>query len=102
MTESETQLNRGLAALRLELPEAVHADFSKLLQARLEELQAPVPMLLHCPMCNERHYDVGEWATKVHHTHACQECGHVWRPAVAATMGVFYLPGFKNEPEEQS
>lgn len=56
----------------------------------------PIPMLLWCPSCGERHIDVGEFATKVHHTHACQHCGMVWRPAVVATVGVQWLPGFKN------
>lgn len=58
---------------------------------------APIPMLLHCPLCSARHIDEGAFATKVHHMHACQECGHVWRPAVVATVGVRFLPGFKNE-----
>lgn len=56
----------------------------------------PIPMLIHCPMCNERHIDEGPFATKPHHTHACQECGHVWRPAIVPTVGVRFLPGFKN------
>lgn len=58
---------------------------------------APVPMLLWCPECRGRHIDEGEFATKVHHTHACQHCGHVWRPAIVPTVGVQFLPGFKNE-----
>jgi rubredoxin len=57
----------------------------------------PIPMLLWCPSCGKRHIDVGEFATKVHHTHACQHCGMVWRPAVVATCGVQFLPGFKND-----
>ena len=61
--------------------------------------QQPIPMRLPCPSCGELHIDVGEFATKPHHTHACQECGHVWRPAVIPTTGVRFLPGFKNEPE---
>lgn len=56
-----------------------------------------VDMILHCPMCHERHIDEGEFKTKQHHTHACQHCGHVWRPAVVPTRGVRFLPGFKNE-----
>jgi hypothetical protein len=60
---------------------------------------APVPMILYCPMCAERHVDEGEFATREHHTHACQRCGHVWRPALVATVGVKFLPGFQNEPE---
>lgn len=57
----------------------------------------PIHMLLWCPECGERHVDVGEFANKVHHTHACQTCGHVWRPAILPTVGVRFLPGFKNE-----
>lgn len=56
----------------------------------------PVPMLLWCPQCTERHIDEGEFATKPHHTHACQGCGLVWRPAIGPTCGVRFLPGFKN------
>lgn len=59
--------------------------------------EQPIPMLLVCPECRQRHIDVGDFATKAHHTHACQVCGHVWRPAKVATVGVAFLPGFKNE-----
>lgn len=59
----------------------------------------PIPMLLHCPLCGERHIDRGDFATKVHHTHACQGCGHVWRPAIVPTVGVQFLPGFKDEDQ---
>lgn len=55
----------------------------------------PVSILLYCPECHERHVDEGQWATKPHHTHACQYCGFVWRPAVVDTVGVRYLPGFR-------
>lgn len=58
----------------------------------------PIEMLLWCPSCNERHIDQGEFATRPHHTHACQKCGLVWRPAVINTVGVTFLPGFK-DPE---
>lgn len=53
-------------------------------------------MLLWCPACGARHYDLGEFASKPHHTHACQSCGLVWRPAIVPTVGVQFLPGFKN------
>jgi rubredoxin len=55
-----------------------------------------IPMILTCPSCGGRHIDEGEFATKVHHTHACQHCGMVWRPAIVPTVGVQFLPGFKN------
>lgn len=55
-----------------------------------------VPMILNCPECMGRHIDEGEFSEKPHHTHACQHCGFVWRPAKLNTHGVQYLPGFKN------
>lgn len=65
---------------------------------RVEELERPIPMLLTCPMreCGKRHIDQGEFREKPHHTHACQFCGHVWRPSLQNTIGVQFLPGFKN------
>lgn len=65
----------------------------------LEPNPTPVPMLLTCPipLCGARHIDTGAFATKVHHTHSCQQCGHTWRPAVVPTVGVQFLPGFKSE-----
>lgn len=66
-------------------------------KAVLEEYAPPIPMILHCPECGGRHIDEGEFAMKKHHTHACQHCGMVWRPAVVPTVGVQFLPGFKNE-----
>lgn len=59
----------------------------------------PIPMILACPVCGRRHIDAGEFATKPHHTHACQTCGMVWRPAIVPTVGVRFLPGFKDEEE---
>jgi len=56
-----------------------------------------IRMLLWCPGCSKRHIDEGEFATKLHNTHACQHCGMVWRPAIEPTVGVAFLPGFKNE-----
>lgn len=57
-----------------------------------------IPMRLNCPECRELHIDEGEFAKKPHHTHACQACGHVWRPAIVPTTGVRFLPGFKTSP----
>lgn len=60
-------------------------------------MKVPIPMILTCPMCGGRHIDEGIWTTKEHHTHACQHCGMVWRPAIPPTVGVQFLPGFKNK-----
>jgi len=57
----------------------------------------PIPMLIWCPLCHTRHLDKGEFATQVHTTHACQKCGLVWKPAKVPTVGVEFLPGYKNE-----
>jgi len=56
----------------------------------------PLDLILHCPDCNGRHIDEDEFERKPHHTHACQHCGFVWRPAVEPTRGVQFLKGFKN------
>lgn len=74
-----------------------HDMWKAFLHVMTKERQPPVPMLLRCPSCNERHFDEGEFATKPHHMHACQICGEVWRPAIVNTVGVHFLPGFKNE-----
>lgn len=60
-------------------------------------MNEPIPVRLPCPSCGQLHIDEGEFATNGHHTHACQRCGMVWRPAVVWTVGVQFLPGFKNE-----
>lgn len=57
---------------------------------------SPVHMLLWCPACGKRHVDKGLLATKSHHTHSCQYCGMTFRPSVAPTVGVQFLPGFKD------
>jgi hypothetical protein len=62
----------------------------------------PIPMILTCPACNARHIDEGAFATKPHHTHACQSCGMCWRPAVVPTAGVRFLPEFKNAATDPS
>lgn len=53
-----------------------------------------LPVLLWCPECGARHIDEHEFETRPHHTHACQACGMVWRPAKVPTVGVRFLPGF--------
>ena len=68
---------------------------------RAEEREA-IPMVLHCPECRLRHVDTDEFATKLHHTHACQGCGFVWRPAIVWTVGVQFLPGFKDSAAIQA
>lgn len=61
----------------------------------------PYPIITRCPACGEKHIDEGEWATKKHKTHQCQnnECPtfrnsggtkrEEWTPALVHTVGVF-------------
>ena len=70
-------------------------------RAALGELDTPIPMILTCPICGGRHIDNGLFATKPHHTHACQHCGLTWRPAIVNTVGVQFLPGFKDDDNAQ-
>lgn len=54
-----------------------------------------IPMLLTCPACSMRHVDK-EKANTPHRDHACQFCGTVWRPCKENTIGVKFLPGYKD------
>lgn len=74
-----------------------HAGLHLQEEGCIDPKEIPIPMILHCPMCKMRHIDKNEFATKPHHTHACQCCGFVWRPAIQSTVGVQFLPGFKDE-----
>jgi len=51
---------------------------------------APIPMLLWCPKCNEQHIDAPSegWDNPPHRSHLCHACGCIWRPADVATTGV--------------
>lgn len=64
--------------------------------ARVWSTRTPIPITLWCPN-GHRHVDKGAFEAKPHHTHSCQVCGITWRPAVVDTVGVLYLPGFKDD-----
>lgn len=57
----------------------------------------PIPIRITCPECGLLHVDEGIFSTNSHHTHSCQGCGLTWRPAVVCTVGVRFLPGFKDD-----
>jgi predicted RNA-binding Zn-ribbon protein involved in translation (DUF1610 family) len=78
------------------LPDNLPAAPSFLLVIDKGEPHHTIPMILTCPSCGERHIDEAEFATVAHHTHACQHCGMVWRPAKVNTHGVRFLPGYTN------
>lgn len=57
----------------------------------LAERIVPVPMILFCPRCGERHIDQPappEWLNPPHRSHLCAGCGLIWRPADICTVGV--------------
>lgn len=78
------------------------------IDAALAQPQAPIDMVLHCPVCHTQHidtpkprhivgtgngYDVPdiwapEWTNPPHRSHLCHSCGHIWRPADVPTNGV--------------
>jgi len=76
--------------------ESINHKIGEYKDAHAFEPPDPISLLLWCPECSTRHIDEGEFAKKRHHTHACQSCGHVWRPALQDSFGVQFLPGFKN------
>jgi len=47
---------------------------------------SPVPMVLHCPICQIPHVDPEN--APPHTEHACGACMHVWRPRTWATHGI--------------
>ena len=56
----------------------------------------PHELELFCPSCGKQHLDIGEFATRVHRKHLCENtpegpktgCGHLWVPFQYATKGV--------------
>lgn len=107
MTKREKDLKFRLNVMRTKLKiaedgverrlDAVRADRDRAVDQLNAWRIAPLKMILFCPLCSARHIDIGEWASRIHHTHSCQSCGFTWRPAVEPTLGVQFLPGFKNE-----
>jgi hypothetical protein len=68
----------------------------------LEEIEAPIDMILHCPSCGLQHIDEPSegWDNPPHRSHLCHGCGHIWRPADRATNGVAHIRtvGTKDSP----
>ena len=60
------------------------------------EPMEPIASLILCPRCFFQHIDEGEFATRPHTSHSCQECGLTWKQAMIATVGVKFLPGTEN------
>lgn len=102
MMLDEAITNEETLAAASKGPEAAyHRQVANWLRELLES-RVPVPMLLWCPLCHERHIDKGEFAARPHHAHCCQNptCGFVWRPSIHTTVGVQFLPGFQDEPSD--
>lgn len=66
--------------------------------ARAELATVPIPMLLFCPRCGEQHLDAPDeakgWANPPHRSHLCHDCGMIWRPCDALTIGVDRIQTF--------
>lgn len=97
-TREDSPLNPCAVCINLMTREQLIA-YAAELKSNASELKSEdevIEMVLFCPMCQTRHLDEGKFAMKLHHTHACQSCGFVWRPAKQYTIGVQFLKGFKN------
>jgi hypothetical protein len=65
-------------------------------KAEAWRLLTPIDMELFCPECGKQHLDVGEFTTRVHRKHLCENtpegprtgCGHLWVPFQEPTRGV--------------
>lgn len=100
---SEPTVRRWLDSMTAPHPSLRRTAFQELASSLLEKFSeddetpqeaSAIPLILSCPVCHERHIDVGEFASRPHRTHACQHCGVVWRPALVPTVGVRFLPGY--------
>lgn len=69
-------------------------------ESKKDSQKFPIPLAMFCPR-GHQHIDEGEWATRPHKTHQCQQeifggpggevigiCGLEWRPAEFPTVGV--------------
>lgn len=92
---------------RTKLPIAAVAEGDRVIPIYGE--QKPVDMILFCPKCGLQHIDNQEphktecgwhhdapcdcdaWMNPPHRSHLCGYCGHIWRPADAATNGVLEI-----------
>ncbi len=98
----KTEGHRAVADILASIEDARScAEWFSKFKAAPDPTNDSVPMRLPCPMCGVLHIDTGKFATKKHHTHACQVCGMVWRPAIVPTVGVQFLPGFLDTASKQ-
>jgi DNA-directed RNA polymerase subunit M/transcription elongation factor TFIIS len=73
-----------------------HENVARALQSNAAQIEAPVPMLLFCPVCHAQHIDepderTPDWDNPPHRSHLCHSCGCIWRPSDRATTGVAKL-----------
>lgn len=75
----------------------------RLYAKRLDDLTAPVEMLLFCPRCHVQHIDkIGPgWSNPPHATHTCGHCGLLWRPSNRNTTGVGTVPALEPKHVER-
>jgi len=85
-----------------QFPPDTFPHWPSILDAARALMTVPTPVWLTCPHCKLPHIDEGDFKTHPHTTHSCQGCGLTWRPAVAATVGVRFLPGFKNKADSNN
>lgn len=99
----------ALAGNLIRRPGETDVDFRERIKADRRDnprlalhVPAPIPMILFCPECGFQHVDRASppdheirWTNPPHRSHLCEECGHIWRPADVATVGVAELPSHR-------
>lgn len=75
-------------------------NLAELVRVLAPHVTSPVPMLLACSVCDAKHVDEGEWATRPHRTHLCHACGALFRPALVPTVGVAALADGSTSPTQ--
>lgn len=62
-----------------------HSRISLPFRLLLARPAGPSRAVFFCPKCAAKHIDLGEWATRPHHTHLCQKCGHTFDVVIEFT-----------------
>jgi predicted RNA-binding Zn-ribbon protein involved in translation (DUF1610 family) len=81
-TACERPILLAVATLLPETDDTEKVDCHNCLRKLLRKVK------IECPSCGAQHIDEGVWKTRLHKTHLCGRCGHLWRPFDFYTVGV--------------
>lgn len=72
------------------------AEFERRIAEVKAAIEAPLELLIFCPVCKEQHIDEGKFAKEPHKIHACQFCGLGFAVSKHPSVGVRFFSGWKN------